>query len=374
MNQRADSRGALHRIREPGVQRELGGLPDGPAEQEEGNQGEQLGVQQADPRGDLIEPDRAELALDNKDGNEEEDVSDAVNEDRLLRGSRRFRLVVPKSDQQIRAEAHDLPENQELQEVVCGYSAEHRRREQTHLGVVARLALLLVHVSERIDKNQETEERHEDKHEGAQVVDQNRDPDLVPRDARKPDVAGDGLRREVPAEPSLHQDLDEDVQREAERTRHRAGDNITTACPEPSSHQSDQEECAERKEKDEPDDPGVRDHGSPFQDADLVEFDRAVGLVDRKEDREPDRGLRGGHRNPEEGEHLTTGVSAVRREGDEVQDRGVQEDLDRHEDDDRVSAGEDAVQADAEQRGREEELVLEGDHGPTLPGSSILAK
>src|SRR5256886_2623978 len=163
MDQRADGRGALHRIREPGVQRELRGLPDGPAEQEEGDQGEQLGVQQADPWGDLIEPERAELVPDDEDGDEEEDVSHTGHKERLLRGSRRFRLVVPKSDQQIRAEAHDLPENQELQEVVRAYSAEHPRREQTHLGVVARLALLLVHVSERINKNQETEERHEDK-------------------------------------------------------------------------------------------------------------------------------------------------------------------------------------------------------------------
>ena len=35
---------------------------------------------------------------------------------------------------------------------------------------------------------------------------------------------------------------------------------------------------------------------------------------------------------------------------------------------------EDAVQADAQQRGREDQLVLERDHGPTLPGSSIFAR
>src|SRR6267378_2061580 len=361
VDQGADRRRPLHGIWEPCVQWELGRLPDGSSEQEKWDQREQLSVQQADARRDLIEPERAEFVPDDEDGDEEEDVSDAGHQERLLRGGGRLRLVVPESDQK-------------LQEVVRAHGPEHPRGEEAYLGVVPRLALLLVHVTERVDENQETEEGHEDEHEGAQVVDQDRDPDLVARDARKPDVTGDRLRDKVPTEPALQQDLNEDIQREDEGAGHRADNDVTAAFPEPSSDQPDHEEGAERKEKDQPYDPRVLNHGSPFQETDLVELNRAVGLVDRQEDRKPDRGFRRGHGDAEEGEYLAARVPAVRREGHEVQNRSVQKNLNRHEDDDPVASGEDAVKADAKQRGGQEELVLERNHGPTLPGSSIFAR
>src|SRR2546428_14076232 len=83
-----------------------------------------------------------------------------------------------------------------------------------------------------------------------------------------------------------------------------------------------------RSQQDEPDDPLKCDHSSPLQEANLVQLDRPVGLVDREEDREPDCGLGGGDRYPEEGEHLAARIAAVRTERDEVQDRGVQDELD----------------------------------------------
>src|SRR3990170_7133944 len=112
----------------------------------------------------------------------------------------------------------------------------------------------------------------------------------------------------------------------------------------------------------------------PPQEAHLVELDRPVRLVDGEEHRETDGSLRGRDGEGEEGEDLSARVVVVRGERDEVQDRGVQDDLDRHEDDDRVLPGDDPVQPDREEEGREDELVLEGDHGPTFPGSSIFAR
>src|SRR5207302_1488702 len=242
------------------------------------------------------------------------------------------------------------------------------------LRVVARLAFLLVHVAEGIDENQQAEERHEDEHQRAEVVDQERDPDLVSGDAGEPDVAGDRLGREIPANGALSEDLDEDVEREDERAEHRRDGDVATAVSQPSSEEADDDEGGEGQQQDEPGDPGVLDHGSPFQEADFVELDRAVGLVDGEEHREADRRLRRGDRDPEEGEDLAAGISTVRREGDEVEDRGVQDDLDGHEHDDPVPAGEDAVEPDAQQGPGKQELVFQGNQGPTFPGSSIFAR
>src|SRR5205814_965746 len=138
---------------------------------------------------------------------EEQDVPDAGDEERLLRRRGGLRLVVPESDEQVGAEAHDFPEDQKLQEVVRADGPEHPGREEADLRVVTRLAFLLVHVAEGIDENQEAEERHEDEHQRAEVVDQERDPDLVSGDAREPDVSVVRLRREAPSEGALGEDL-----------------------------------------------------------------------------------------------------------------------------------------------------------------------
>ena len=374
VDQGADGRRAFHRVRQPSVERELGRLPDRPAEQEEGDQGQQLWAQEPDPRRDLVEAQRPEFVPDHEDADEEQDVPDAGDEECFLRRRGGLRLVVPESDEQVGAEAHDLPEDQELQEVVRADGPEHPGREEADLRVVARLAFLLVHVAEGIDENQEAEERHEDEHQRTEVVDQERDPDLVSGDAGEPDVAGDRLRREIPANGALSEDLDEDVEREDERAEHRRDGDVATAVPQPSSEEADDDEGGEGQQQDEPGDPGVLDHGSPFQEADFVELDRAVGLVDGEEHREADRRLRRGDRDPEEGEDLAAGISTVRREGDEVEDRGVQDDLDRHEHDDPVPAGEDAVEPDAQQGPGKQELVFQGNQGPTFPGSSIFAR
>src|SRR5207247_5544692 len=68
MDQGADRCRAFHRVREPGVYRELGGLADRATEQEERDEGEQLSVEQADERRDQVAPERAELLIDNRYG------------------------------------------------------------------------------------------------------------------------------------------------------------------------------------------------------------------------------------------------------------------------------------------------------------------
>src|SRR5206468_11230946 len=117
------------------------------------------------------------------------------------------------ADQEVGAQADSLPENKRLEEIVRAHVAQHAGGEEADFRIVAWLALLLVHVAERVDENQETEERDEDEHQRAQVVDQQRDLDRVLRkEDRDPDESLDRLRRESAAEASLLQDLDEHVQ------------------------------------------------------------------------------------------------------------------------------------------------------------------
>jgi len=70
-----------------------------------------------------LERQIAEDVPNHEDSDEEQDVTNSGHEERLFRGRRGLGLVVPEADQQVRAEAHDLPENQELEEVVRAHGA-----------------------------------------------------------------------------------------------------------------------------------------------------------------------------------------------------------------------------------------------------------
>src|SRR5690606_2970080 len=99
---------------------------------------------------------------------------------------------------------------------------------------------------------------------------------------------------------------------------------------------------------------------SPLQRVEFGDVDGAVVAEQGDQDRQADRGLRGGHGQDEEDEDLPGLVAEVARERDEIDIDREQHQLDRHQQDDHVlPVEEDACDADAEQRGAEREIVAE---------------
>src|SRR6476659_9406887 len=121
--------------------------------------------------------------------------------------------------------------------------------------------------------------------------------------------------------------------------------------------------------------PGI---GSALQRVEVGDVDRAPVAEQGDQDREADRGLRGGDREDEEHEHLAGRIAQVARERHEVDVHREQHQLDRHQqDDDVLPVEEDARHADAEQRRAERQVVAEGqaggDRDHALPSSVLLA-
>src|SRR3954447_21711437 len=106
-------------------------------------------------------------------------------------------------------------------------------------------------------------------------------------------------------------------------------------------------------------------NASAPQLVDLVEIGTVQVAVDQQHDGEPDADLGGGDRDDEEGEDLTGDLVQVRRERDQVEVHGVEHQLDAHEDEHAVAPGEHAVDADAEQRGGEDQELVQ-DHQSRL--------
>ncbi len=181
VDQRGDGCRTGHRIGQPVVQGELSALSDDSSEDEEHSERQHVGVGEGDVG--LVEQSgvvqAVELAEQDEQTGHEAHVTETGDQERFLRSGSRIgggsvALGVPEgpeSDEQVRAQSHDLPEDEQLQEVAGDDQSEHTGQEQGDLGVVPRLPGALVsHVSDGVHEDQSGDERGEQHHYAGQVV------------------------------------------------------------------------------------------------------------------------------------------------------------------------------------------------------------
>ncbi len=80
-------------------------------------------------------------------------------------------LLVPMPDQQVGADAHDLPADQQHQQVVRDHDREHRAGEQGQDDVEPREPHVAVHVAERVHVDGERDGCDDDEHHRREAVD-----------------------------------------------------------------------------------------------------------------------------------------------------------------------------------------------------------
>ena len=114
---------------------------------------------------------------DEHDPEREPDVADAVDDERLLGGQRRGPLAVPEPDEQVARQAHQLPGDEDDQEVAREDQQQHREHEQVQVGEEAPVARVVAHVADRVDVDQQADRRDHDEQAGGQVVDEEPDVD-----------------------------------------------------------------------------------------------------------------------------------------------------------------------------------------------------
>src|SRR5581483_6014965 len=199
-------------------------------------------------RGHVERPDavRAERPDDQEEPEEEAGVTDPVHEERLLPRGGVLGLLVPEADQQVRAEPDALPADEEEQQVVGEDEDQHRRREQIQVREEAREAGVAVHVADGVDVDQEADAGHDERHDGRQRVEAERDVG-VERSGDDPLVDAVVERRTLRQRVQPERRRDDDAERRGDDARtddlHGAG----RAPPE-----EDVEQDAERGERDDP--------------------------------------------------------------------------------------------------------------------------
>ncbi len=86
-------------------------------------------------------------------------VADAIDDERFLtRVRRRFAQEV-KSDQQVAAQSHAFPPDEQQQQIVRQHQRQHREHEQIQVAEEAVVAALVRHVPGGVHVNQETRRR-----------------------------------------------------------------------------------------------------------------------------------------------------------------------------------------------------------------------
>ena len=186
---------ALHRVRQPDVERELGALAHRAHEHEQRHDDERDGVgvalvdedldRLADVQGRLAGGTRVDE--DRHDPEREADVADAIDDERLLGGQRGGSLAVPEADEQVARQADQLPRHEDDEPVVGHDQEEHREHEQVQVGEEPPVAGVVAHVPDRVDVHEQADRRHDDEQAGRQRVDVHRrfDVELAGRDPRE---------------------------------------------------------------------------------------------------------------------------------------------------------------------------------------------
>ena len=192
VDQGRNRRGTLHRVGQPHVEGKLRRLSHRADEKPDTDRREE---QPRRPEDDLDRGsshrrgsgenrcvvERAEIREHQRYGEQEAEIADPVYEERLQARVDRARSRIPEADEKIRHQAHRLPTEEKLQEIVRHHQHQHREGEEGDVGEETPVSRVVGHVSDGVDVHHQRHEGHHHHHQGGQAVDQEADlePDSV---------------------------------------------------------------------------------------------------------------------------------------------------------------------------------------------------
>jgi len=175
VDQCRDRGGALHGVGQPHIQRQLcrlAGSTDKKQQRDDGDGGPAFLQQIVGVLKHLLEPERAKRGEDQHQGDDEPEVADAVDDERLLACGRCRRLLEPERDQQIGAEPDQFPSHEQNGKVGAEHQDQHRGEEQVEVGEETGVALVTVHVADRVQVDQRADTGDDHRHQRRQRVPQ----------------------------------------------------------------------------------------------------------------------------------------------------------------------------------------------------------
>ena len=124
----------------------------------------------------IVEEQRVCLRIKPNHPQEKREITDTRSDESFFGGGRRAGLVIPKADQQIRGEPDQLPANEQQQKIVRDHQSEHGRSKQRQKTEEPCEVLVVGHIPDAINKNQQTDERDHHEHRGCKRIEHPTEP------------------------------------------------------------------------------------------------------------------------------------------------------------------------------------------------------
>ena len=160
----AHRRGRFHRVGQPEMERELGGLRERAEQDEDKDRREKRGRHQRCRVGaeQLRDFHGARHAAEEDDAGEHGEAARTGEQQRLQGRGARPRLVVVVADEQVRRHARQLPKNEQEHEVVGAHDAHHRAHEPEQVEVEFPEILFAGQVAGRIPRHENADDRNQE--------------------------------------------------------------------------------------------------------------------------------------------------------------------------------------------------------------------
>ena len=159
-------RGAGHGVRQPDVKRNLRGLAASADKEQQRNRFQHPALLRGRLRHHGGKGQRAKVDKDQKHGQGESEIANAVDDESLVGCVSGELLFEVETDQQIGAEPHSFPPHKHQQEVVGQHQHQHKEHEEVEVAEEAVVAALMFHVGSGVDMDEQAHARHNPEHHG----------------------------------------------------------------------------------------------------------------------------------------------------------------------------------------------------------------
>ena len=99
-------------------------------------------------RKDGVEIQAADLPEYDEHGQQESKVPDPVHDEGLIGGFAVVAILIPESDEQVRAQSHTFPTQEQDHEVIPEDQVQHGKDEEVQIGKKAPEPVIAVHVAD----------------------------------------------------------------------------------------------------------------------------------------------------------------------------------------------------------------------------------
>ena len=157
--------GAFHGVGQPDVQRNLRGLAARAHQQQQRDSGQDVHRLARSGGENTTEIERAEIHDDQEHREREAEIADAVHDERFVAGGGGALLHEVEADQQVAAQTHAFPADEEQQVVTRQHQRQHEEHEQVQVGEEAVVAFLMLHVAGGVDVDERADAGDDQQHD-----------------------------------------------------------------------------------------------------------------------------------------------------------------------------------------------------------------